>query len=128
MGNIVELIDSLLPQDKIKIYFLELPDKVEGMLIEETDATGSITSFNGYDGVISSRIQFYIRVSAIGGKYKEMSKLIKDFYVIVQRKMDYEYDGVKLLYVGEFDLTAGFKDEKGNYIFSLMFPVIYKEL
>lgn len=128
MANIIELIDSLLSQDKIDIYYLELPDSVDGMLIEETGIRGRINSFKGYDGVISSTIQFYIRVKPQGNKYKEMTKLLKDFYKTVNDNLGYEYQGIKLLYVSEFDLTAGLRDNKNNYIFSLLFPVIYKEI
>lgn len=128
MANIIELVDSLLPQDKIDIFYLELPDGKFGMLIEETGVSGSITSFKGYDGVISSRIQFYIRADKKSGKYANLDVLIKDFYKLVQSKMGYEKDNIKLLYVGEFTYTPNQRDEKGNYLFSLIFPVIYKEL
>ena len=127
MANIIELVDSLLPQDKIDIFYLELPDGKSGLLIEETGVNGSITSFQGYDGVISSRIQFYIRADKKSGKYADLDVLIKDFYKIVQSKMGYEKDNIKLLYVGEFTYTPNQRDEKGNYVFSLIFPVIYKE-
>lgn len=128
MANVIELVDSLLPQDKIDIFYLELPDGKSGMLIEETGVSGSITSFKGYDGVISSRIQFYIRADKKSCKYADLDILIKDFYKLVQSKMGYEKDNIKLLYVGEFTYTPNQRDEKGNYIFSLIFPVIYKEL
>lgn len=128
MANIIELVDSLLPQDKIDIFYLELPDGKFGMLIEETGVSGSITSFKGYDGVISSRIQFYIRADKKSGKYANLDVLIKDFYKLVQSKMGYEKDNIKLLYVGEFTYTPNMRDERGNYLFSLIFPVKYKEL
>lgn len=127
MANIIELVDSLLPQDKINIFYLELPEGKAGMLIEETGVNGSITSFKGYDGVISSTIQFYIRVDKKSGNYGNYDALIKDFYKLVQSKVGCEKDNIKLLYVGEFTYTPNLRDEKGNYIFSLLFPVIYKE-
>lgn len=127
MANIIELIDSLLPQDKLDIYYLELPQDKSGMLIEETGVNGTITSFSGYDGVISSRIQFYVRADKKTIKYKYMDMLIKDFYKVVQSNVGCEKDNIKLLYVGEFTYTPNIRDEKGNYIFSLIFPVIYKE-
>lgn len=127
MANIIELVDSLLPQNKVDIFYLELPEGKSGMLIEETGVSGSITSFKGYDGVISSTIQFYIRVDKKSGNYQNFDILIKDFYRLVQSKMGYEKDNIKLLYVGEFTYTPNQRDEKGNYIFSLLFPVIYKE-
>lgn len=127
MANIIELVDSLLPQDKIDIFYLELPDGKSGMLIEETGVNGTITSFDGYKGEISSRIQFYVRADKKTIKYKYMDMLIKDFYKVVQSNVGCEKDNIKLLYVGEFTYTPNMRDEKGNYIFSLIFPVIYKE-
>lgn len=126
MANIIELIDSVLPQDKIEIFYLELPEGKSGMLIEETGVSGNITSFDGYIGEISSRIQFYIRVDKKSGNYSNFDTLIKEFYKIVQSKVGYEKDNIELLYVDEFTYTPNQRDEKGNYIFSLIFPIIYK--
>ena len=125
--NILELIDGFLPQDQLPISFLSLPQNGYGMLIEETGANGVIGSFKGYDGVISSTIQFYVKVEPISGKYNEINGLLKRFYRLVQDGIGVEKEQIKLLYVGEFNLV-NFRDAKNNYIFSMTFPVIYKEM
>lgn len=125
--NILELIDGFLPQDQIPISFLSLPHNGYGMLIEETGATGVIGSFNGYDGVISSTIQFYVKVEPTSGKYNEINGLLKRFFRLVQSGIGIEKEQIKLLYVGEFNLV-NMRDTKNNYIFSMTFPVIYKEM
>ena len=128
MSNILEFIDALLPQDKINIHYLELPQDEMGMLIEETSINGKIHSFAGYDGVISSLIQFYVRVEPKNNKYKEINALLKSFYKIVKNNKGLEVENIKLLHVGEFNLSPAMRDEKNNYVFSLMFPIIYKEM
>lgn len=125
--NILELIDGFLPQDILPISFLSLPQNGIGMLIEETGTRGVISSFNGYDGVISSTIQFYVRVEPTSGRYKEIDKILKQFYKLVQSGVGVEKEQIKLLYVGEFNLV-NMRDGKNNYIFSMTFPVIYKEM
>ena len=127
MINILEFIDSLLPQNLLDIYFLELPKGKSGVLIEETGINGQIHSFKGFDGVISSNIQFFARVAPTDGKYKEIERLLKRFYMVVKDNEGVEQDGVKLLYVDEFRMTPIMRDEQHNYVFSLTFPITYKE-
>ena len=125
--NILELIDSILPQNDIPIYFVDFPDSAFGLLIDESGVVGEINSFNGFDGVISSVIQFFVRVEPKNGKYREIERLLRRFYKIVQENKGIETNGVKLLYVGEFNLTPAIRDEKNNFVWSLSFPIIYKE-
>ena len=128
MSNIIEFIDSLLPQDRIPIFYLSIPDKTDGLLIEETGIRGQVNSFAGYKGVISSTIQLYVRCEPTSNKYKEINALLKEFYKIISSNKGLEKDGIKLLYVDQFNLTTNMRDERHNYIFSLMFSVIYKEM
>lgn len=128
MANIIELIDSFLPQDIVPIYYLSLPQNTTGMLIEETGIVGEIHSFKGYDGVISSTIQFYVVVDPKNKKYSEITSILKSFYKKVQEKMGTEQESIKLLYVGSFNMTPNLRDDANNYVFSLTFPVIYKEM
>lgn len=127
MGNIIELIDSFLPQDIVPIYYLSLPQDTTGMLIEETGIVGEINSFKGYDGVISSTIQLYAVVNPKDKTYTKMMSILKGFYKIIQEKVGTEQEKLKLLYVGSFNMTPNLRDDANNYVFSLTFPVIYKE-
>ena len=97
-----------------------------GLLIEETGTRGRIASFKGYDGVIQSTIQFYIRAERKQGAYVGNTKTLKDYFKTVQENKGLEVDGIKLLWVEGFDLET-FKDEKGNPCYSLLFQIIYKE-
>lgn len=126
--NILEYIDNILPQDQIDIHFLALPEGAEGLLIEEYGVNGRITNFNGFEGVTSSRIQFYARLKPNTNTYKTITSLLKSFYKLVQEQKGQTQENIKLLWVGEFSLTPAMRDEKNNYIFSLDFPVIYKEV
>lgn len=127
MSNIVEYIDALLPQDILPISYLTLPENTDGMLIEETGAIGRIDSFQGFDNVISSNIQFYARISPKSGKYKEIGGLLKQFYKKVQESKGVERDGIRLLWCDTFTLNQNIRDSQNNYIFSMIFNVIYKE-
>ena len=128
MSNIIEFIDSLLPQDLIPISYLELPPDGFGMLIEETGIRGQAYSFNGYDGVISSTIQFYVKTAPYDGRYKEIVALLKRFFKVVQSNKGLEKGNIKLLFVEPYELTTNLRDEKNNYVFSMLFSVIYKEM
>lgn len=127
MANIIELIDSFLPQDIVPIYYLSLPQNTTGMLIEETGIVGEIHSFKGYDGVISSIIQFYSVIDPKDKKYTEMTAILRGFYKKVQEKVGAKKENIKLLYVGSFNMVSNLRDKNNNYIFSLTFPIIYKE-
>lgn len=125
VNNIIEFIKALLPTD-IPIYLTEIPLGEYGLLIEESGMRGRIASFKGYDGVIQSTIQLYIRAAKGQGSYIENTKRLKDDYSIVQANKGLEVDGMKLLWVDGFEL-ANFKDGKNNPCYSLLFQVIYKE-
>lgn len=128
MSNIIEFIDSLLPQNLIPISYLNLPPNGLGMLIEETGIRGQSHSFKGYDGVISSTIQFYVKAAPSDGRYKEIEALLKRFYKIVQSNKGLEKGNIQLLFVEPYELTTNMRDEKNNYVFSMLFSVIYKEM
>lgn len=123
--NIIEYIKALLPTE-IPLYLNEIPLGEFGLLIEETGIRGRIASFKGYDGVIQSTIQFYIRAAKGQGSYIENTQRLKDYFKIVQSNKGLEVDGIKLLWVDGFEL-AHFKDDKNNPCYSLLFQIIYKE-
>lgn len=125
VNNILEFIKALLPVSET-IHLNELALDEYGLLIEETGARGRIDSFQGYDGVISSTIQLYLRTTKSQGSYVRNTKKIKDYYKIVQENKGLENGKVKLLWVDTFTM-ATFKDSKGNSCYSILFPVIYKE-
>ena len=125
--NICEFVYDLLPKDRITLHLGELPqDATDDLLIEETGASGSIKSFVGYDGEIGSRVQLYAKTTPKSGAYARIDSILKDFYKIIQKAKGKEKDGIKILWVGEFNYAENMRDAKHNYVFSLDFPVIYK--
>lgn len=126
MKNIVEYIKDLLPTS-IPLYLKEIPLDKYGMLIEETGINGRVDSFDGYNGVIQSTIQLYIRTAKGQDSYIENTKLLKSNYKTIQKSRGKQVDCIRLIWVGGFNLSS-FKDNKNNQCYSIMFPVIYKEM
>ena len=106
MANIIELIDSFLPQDIVPIYYLSLPQNTTGMLIEETGIVGEIHSFKGYDGVISSIIQFYSVIDPKDKKYTEMTAILRGFYKKVQEKVGAKKENINYNEAEEIPITS----------------------
>lgn len=123
--NVIEYIKSLLPTS-IPTHLNEIPLGEFGLLIEETGINGRIDSFKGYDGVVQSTIQLYIRANRAKGSYIENMTRLKEYYKIIQANKGKEIENIRLLWVGNFTLTS-LKDDKNNPCFSMLFPIIYKE-
>lgn len=123
--NVLEFIKSLLPTS-IPTYLNEIPLGEFGLLIEETGINGKTYSFKGFDGVVQSTIQLYIRANRAMGSYTENMTRLKEYYKVIQANTGKEIDNIRLLWVGSFTLTS-LKDDKNNPCFSMLFPIIYKE-
>lgn len=124
--NILEFISEILPEFSYNVYFNEIPEGKAGLVISESSLSSSITSFAGWTGVVNSRIQLYLRAEKKEG-FTTLDSLMRRLYKEIKASEGIEKGGIKLLYIDEFSYIPNVRDEKGNYIFSMYFPVIYKE-
>jgi hypothetical protein len=127
LNNIIEVIDSILPQDQITITFLEFPFEGDCLFIEETTIRGKITNFKGFDGLTTSNIQLFVRKKAKSNAYVGIITMLKGFFKLLKANEGKTFDNYEILYVDEFTISAPYKNKDGNYIISMDFPLIYKE-
>lgn len=125
---IEEVIDSLLPHDKITVVYKDLPPKGDVLLIEESQATGQIEILEGYQGLIESNIQFYVRKRALAGSNVAVRLILEDFYKLVYDKVGQTIGNYYIDNVGMFEISSSMRDKDDNIIQSLDFSIKYKRI
>lgn len=127
-NSIEEAIDSLLPQNLIDIVYVDLPPKGDVLLIEESRASGQIEELQGYDGLIESNVQFYIRKKATSGATVGVRQLLEQFYMLVYDKVGQEVGNYYIDNVSSFEISSSMRDKDDNLIQSLDFSIRYKRI
>jgi hypothetical protein len=127
-NSIEEVIDSLLPQNLIDIVYVDLSKDGDVLLIEESRATGKIEELQGYDGLIESNVQFYIRKKATSGATVGVRQLLEQFYMLVYDKVGQEVGNYYIDNVSSFEISSSMRDKDDNLIQSLDFSIRYKRI
>lgn len=127
-NSIEEVIDSLLPQDRIATVYTDIPDKGDILLIEESRASGQIETLEGYEGLIESNIQFYVRKRAVQGSTVGVRQMLEDFYKLVYEKIGQVIGNYYIDNVSSFEISSSMRDKDNNLIQSLDFSIRYKRI
>jgi hypothetical protein len=126
--SIEEVIDCLLPQDRIDIVYVDLPDKGDILLIEESGATGQLEVLEGYEGVIESNIQFYVKKAIVQGTTVGIRQLLEEFYWLVYEQIGQTVGNYYIDNVSMFEISSSMRDKDKNIIQSLDFRIKYKRV
>lgn len=127
-NTIEEVIDSLLPQNLIDIVYVDLPSTGDCLLIEESRATGQIEELQGYDGLIESNIQFYIRKKATAGATVGIRQLLEQFYMFVYDKAGQYVGNYYIDNVSNFEISSSMRDKDNYLIVSMDFGIRYTRI
>ena len=127
-NSIEEVIDSLLPQDKIDIVYSDMPDRTDMLLIEETRAEGQLEVLEGYQGLIESNIQFYVKKASVQGSTVGVRQLLEEFYWLVYNKIGENIGNYYIDNVSMFEISSSMRDKNNNIVQSLDFRIRYKRV
>lgn len=128
LGTIEKAIKTILPQDKIYIALTDIPKDGDCLLIEESRATGQIETLEGYQGLIESNIQFYIRKKAKAGATVGVRQLLEEFYGLVYGKIGQTVGNYYIDNISMFEISSSMRDKDNNLIQSLDFSIRYKRV
>lgn len=123
-----EVIDSLLPQDRIDIVYSDMPDMTNMLLIEETRAEGQLEILEGYEGVIESNIQFYVKKEAVQGATVGIRQMLEEFYGLVYEQIGKTVGNYSIENVSMFEISPTMRDKDNNVIQSLDFRIRYRRI
>lgn len=125
---IEEVIDSLLPQDVIDIRHKDMPENGDILLIEESSINGKIEVLEGYQGLIESNIQFYVRKRAVKGSTVAVRQLLEQFYGLVYENIGQTVGNYYIDNVSMFEISSSMRDKDNNLIQSLDFSIRYQRV
>jgi hypothetical protein len=126
LNNVIELIDFILDEKNMKIFYSDFPLDGEGMLIE----CSNITPFEDIDGLnelYSSHVKFFVRLPKQVMGYVEIEKKLNSFYKQVYNTQGTQVENWFIERVEPYERSA-FSIEKGTvYIVSLDFNILYRK-
>lgn len=126
LHNILEVIDYILDEKSIEIFFVNFPLNGEGLLIESSN-NKTYESLDGLSDLHFSHIQFFVRISKKKMSYIEIDEKLKALYNKVYNSQNQKIENFEIINVTPFEQSS-FSVESGEfYIVSLDFNIDYRK-
>lgn len=125
LNNILEVIDLILDEKNLQIFFNDFPLDGEGMLIESSN-NSVFETLDGLSNLYSSHIKFFVRMPKKKMGYVILDKKIKEMYTKVYDAQNGIFEAFTIERVEPYTLSA-FSVDKEAYIVSLDFNIQYRK-
>lgn len=124
-NNIIEVIDYILDEKNMQIFYNDFPLDGEGVLIESSN-NSVYETLDGLSDLYFAHIKLFFRISKKKMGYVELDKKIKAMYQKIYNAQNDTFDSYTIERIEPYTQST-FSTDKEAYIVSLDFDTRYRK-